>query len=104
MKRAYNSCPKCGYKLTWLERVRLSPAVFRRTVPCPECGVLLSWPKRPYRLMMVGALLCLLEFAWIFPSRMESIGWMLSFIVPLALCVVGAFGLRVEVHQSNDVA
>ena len=54
--------------------------------------------------MMTGAFLCLFDFAWGFPSRMESIGWKLSLLIPLGLTVVAAMRLRVEVHQSNDVA
>ena len=103
MKRAYNSCPKCGFKLSWRERVRLCPAVMRRVIPCPSCGVMLSWPKGSHRLMMVGTLFLLLLAAWVIPSRLESVGWMLSLLVPLALVVVGALGLRVEVHESSEL-
>jgi hypothetical protein len=84
--------------------VRLSPAIIRKIIPCPKCGVMLSWPKLPYRLMMVGTFLFLFQVIWVGLSRMESIGWELSLLIPLGLAVVGAFGLRVEVHQSNDVA
>ena len=53
--------------------------------------------------MMVGTLFFLLLAAWIIPSRLESVGWILSLLVPLVLIVVGALGLRVEVHESSEL-
>src|SRR5688572_26889217 len=96
MKPGYNSCPNCGHKLTWRDRVRLAPTVFRKVVPCPMCGAKLSWPKRPYRLMMTGTALLLLLAA---PSKIDGGRWAFLLILPLALIAVGVLGLKVELHK-----
>ena len=49
--------------------------------------------------MMTGTLLLLLQAAWVIPTRMESVGWMVSLLFTLAIIVAGAFSLRVELHE-----
>jgi hypothetical protein len=51
--------------------------------------------------MMVGTFLFLFQAIWVGLSRMESIGWELSLLIPLGLTVAGAFGLRVEAHKQS---
>ena len=49
-------CPKCGYRLRWIEKVRTSKGFgfVRKTTNCPECSARIIWAKWPWRVMFVG--------------------------------------------------
>lgn len=99
MKRSYNACPKCGYKLKWIERVRLSPVIKRKFVPCPMCGVTLSWYKVGHRLIWIGTFSCLLLLpAWLIWARTGSLALGMLFVFPFILLIAGLITGRVEAY------
>jgi CXXC-20-CXXC protein len=45
MKQTYNECPQCGYRLSWLQRWKLSSLFARKIIACPSCNTPLKWNK-----------------------------------------------------------
>jgi endogenous inhibitor of DNA gyrase (YacG/DUF329 family) len=99
MKRSYRTCPNCGYKLRWLERVRIAPGFFRKVRPCPSCGITLSWPKWPWWLLNIGTFTLAIETAFLIAFSLDSDEPLIPFGISMILVVIGFLGLRVEIYR-----
>jgi len=110
MSALTGSCPKCGYRLRWIERVRTAKCcgLVRKVVSCPECGARICWSRRPWRLV-IGCILVSLSLLPVGAVmgldqslEPEAIAWGVACLLPLFVALVAAFGMRLELAGSAN--
>src|SRR6185503_9357192 len=77
------SCPACGYRFRWIERVRSSRCLgfARRVVNCSRCGASVIWSKREWRMMIAGSMVAVgllplgIIMGWDHSLDPAAIGW-----------------------------
>lgn len=110
MNRSRYSCPQCGRKFRWIERVRSWRrfGLLPKLICCPACEAKVTWAKQPAFLMMIGSLCTItMAAAWIAlaatvdKNRFDPI-FGPAFLIVCVFTFVAAQRLRFELIESAN--
>src|SRR5262245_35705207 len=107
-----NSCPRCGYRFRWIERVHSARCFgfVRKVVTCPGCSARVIWSKQPWRRMMAGGFISVgllpvgIAMGWDHSFEAAAIYWAAVVIVALLYMCVACYRLRFELAGGGEPA
>jgi hypothetical protein len=103
-----HTCSVCHRVINWRQRWRFSSWIGQRAAaPCPHCGQTITWDKWPYRIMIIGQLLIILNIPLLLLDLHSdllippSAKWIVLAIA-VVFVIIGLVTLRFEQVNDNE--